>query len=225
MTGQRGDQPGAPPSLRTPLTDLLGIRYPVVQAGMGYVAGAGLAAATSAAGGLGIIAATTMSPQRLRSAIEEVKARTPAPFGVNFRSDAPSAAELIGLIIAERVPVASFAQAPRPDHIVRLREAGVLTIASVGARRHAEKVAAWGVDAVIATGSEGGGHVGSVPTSLLIPQVAGAVDVPVIAAGAVHRAIMEDRRNCGGCAAGPGHPESPCAAVSLGIEARSRSRS
>jgi len=64
-----------------------------------------------------------------------------------------------------------------------LRDAGVITIASVGARRHAEKVAAWGIDAVIATGAEGGGHVGAVPTSLLIPQVAGAVDVPVIAAG------------------------------------------
>jgi NAD(P)H-dependent flavin oxidoreductase YrpB (nitropropane dioxygenase family) len=183
VTGQRTDQPTAPSPLRTRLTDMLGVRYPIVQAGMGYVAGAGLAAATSAAGGLGIIAATTMSPQRLRHAIEEVKSRTPAPFGVNFRSDAANAKELIGLIIAERVPVASFAQAPRPDQIAALREAGVLTIASVGARRHAEKVAAWGVDAVIATGCEGGGHVGSVPTSLLIPQVAGAVDIPVIAAG------------------------------------------
>jgi NAD(P)H-dependent flavin oxidoreductase YrpB (nitropropane dioxygenase family) len=179
----RAGQSSAPPPLRTRLTDLLGVRYPIVQAGMGYVAGARLAAATSAAGGLGIIAATTMNADQLRNAIEEVKSRTSAPFGVNFRADAADAAEVIGLIIAGRVPVASFAQAPRPDQIARLREAGVLTIASAGARRHAEKAAAWGADAVIATGGEGGGHVGSVPTSLLIPQVASAVDIPVIAAG------------------------------------------
>ena len=87
------------------------------------------------------------------------------------------------MIIAERVPVASFALAPRREQIAALRDAGVVTIASVGARRHAEKVAAWGIDAVIATGGEGGGHTGAVPTSLLIPQVVDAVDVPVVAAG------------------------------------------
>jgi NAD(P)H-dependent flavin oxidoreductase YrpB (nitropropane dioxygenase family) len=102
---------------------------------------------------------------------------------VNLRADAPDAAERVKLIIAGRVPVASFAQAPKPELIAALKEAGVVTIASAGARRHAEKAAAWGIDAVIATGSEGGGHVGAVPTSLLTPQVAAAVDVPVIAAG------------------------------------------
>jgi len=102
---------------------------------------------------------------------------------VNLRADAPDAAERVKLIIAGRVPVASFAQAPKPELIAALKEAGVVTIASVGARRHAEKAVAWGIDAVIATGSEGGGHVGAVPASLLIPQVAAAVDVPVIAAG------------------------------------------
>jgi NAD(P)H-dependent flavin oxidoreductase YrpB (nitropropane dioxygenase family) len=79
--------------------------------------------------------------------------------------------------------VASFALAPRPELIGLLRDAGVVTIASAGARRHAEKVAAWGIDAVIATGGEGGGHTGAVPTSLLVPQVVDAVGVPVIAAG------------------------------------------
>ena len=169
--------------IRTPLTGLLGIRYPIVQSGMGYVSGARLAAAVSAAGGLGIIASATMSPAELRSAIQKTKARTAAPFGVNLRADAPDAAERVELIIAEKVPVASFALAPRPELIGRLREAGVVTIASAGARRHAEKVAGWGIDAVIATGGEGGGHTGAVPTSLLIPQVADAVDIPVIAAG------------------------------------------
>jgi NAD(P)H-dependent flavin oxidoreductase YrpB (nitropropane dioxygenase family) len=169
--------------IRTPLTDLLGISCPIVQAGMGYVAGARLAAATSEAGGLGIIASATMSTDELRSVIKGVKERTGAPFAVNLRADAPDAAERVDLIIAEQVPVASFALAPRPDLISRLRDAGVITIASVGARRHAEKVAAWGIDAVIATGGEGGGHTGPVPTSLLVPQVVDAVGIPVIAAG------------------------------------------
>jgi NAD(P)H-dependent flavin oxidoreductase YrpB (nitropropane dioxygenase family) len=169
--------------IRTPLTELLRIRHPIVQAAMGYVSGPRLAAATSNAGGLGLIASATMSLDELRDAIKETAARTDAPFGVNLRADAPDAAERIGLIIAGRVPVASFAQAPKRELIAALKDAGVITIASVGARRHAEKVAGWGVDAVIATGGEGGGHVGAVPTSLLIPQVAAAVDIPVIAAG------------------------------------------
>jgi NAD(P)H-dependent flavin oxidoreductase YrpB (nitropropane dioxygenase family) len=169
--------------IRTPLTELVGIRYPIVQAAMGYVSGPRLAAATSNAGGLGLIASATMSLAELGDAIEETAGRTAAPFGVNLRADAPDAAERVRLIIASRVPVASFALAPRRELIAALKEAGVVTIASVGARRHAEKVAGWGIDAVIATGGEGGGHVGSVPTSLLIPQITAAVDVPVIAAG------------------------------------------
>ena len=169
--------------IRTPLTDLLGISCPIIQTGMGYVAGARLAAATSRAGGLGVIASATMSTDELRSAIKEVKERTSAPFGVNLRADAPDAGERVDVIIAEQVPVASFALAPKPELISRLRDAGVITIASVGARRHAEKVAAWGVDAMIATGGEGGGHTGPVPTSLLIPQIVDAVSIPVIAAG------------------------------------------
>ncbi len=169
--------------IATALTGLLGIRYPIVQAAMGYVSGPRLAAATSNAGGLGLIASATMSLAELESAIAETAARTSAPFGVNLRADAPDAAERVRLIVSAHVPVASFAQAPKPDLIATLKEAGVITIASVGARRHAEKAAGWGIDAVIATGGEGGGHVGAVPTSLLIPQLAAAVDIPVIAAG------------------------------------------
>jgi NAD(P)H-dependent flavin oxidoreductase YrpB (nitropropane dioxygenase family) len=150
---------------------------------MGYVSGPRLAAATSNAGGLGLIASATMSLAELEQAIAETAGRTSAPFGVNLRADAPDAAERVRLIVTGHVPVASFAQAPKPDLIATLKEAGVITIASVGARRHAEKAAGWGIDAVIATGGEGGGHVGAVPTSLLIPQLAAAVDIPVIAAG------------------------------------------
>ena len=169
--------------IRTALTELLGIRYPVVQAAMGYVSGPRLAAAVSDAGGLGLIASATMSLAKLEKAIEETAGWTAGPFGVNLRADAPDAAERVRLIVARRVPVASFAQAPKPELIATLKDAGVVTIASIGARRHAEKAAGWGIDAVIATGGEGGGHVGAVPTSLLVPQVAAAVDIPVIAAG------------------------------------------
>ena len=168
--------------MRTAFTELVGVRHPIVQTGMGYVAGARLAAATSAAGGLGVIASATMSLDQLRAAIGEVRG-TGAPFGVNLRADAADAADRVALLIAERVPVASFALAPTRELIGRLKDAGVVVIPSVGARRHAEKVAAWGADAVIVQGGEGGGHTGPVPTTLLLPQVVDAVDIPVIAAG------------------------------------------
>ncbi|MEH1126391.1 NAD(P)H-dependent flavin oxidoreductase [Micromonospora sp. CPCC 206061] len=169
--------------MKTRLTDLLGIRHPIVQAGMGYVAGAKLAAATSRAGGLGVIASATMSLDQLRTAIREVRERTDAPFGVNLRADAPDAAERIDLLVTERVPVASFALAPTRELIQRCVDGGVLTMPSVGAPRHAEKVAGWGADLVVVQGGEGGGHTGAIPTSLLLPRVVDTVDVPVVAAG------------------------------------------
>ena len=169
--------------IRTRLTELAGIRYPIVQTGMGFVAGARLAAATSLAGGLGIIGSATMTLDELRAAVTAVRERTDAPFGVNLRADAPDAAERVELMIAQGVRVASFALAPRQDMIRRLKDAGVIVIPSVGARRHAEKVAQWGADAVVVQGGEGGGHTGPIPTSLLLPQVVSAVDIPVVAAG------------------------------------------
>ena len=173
-----------PAALHTPLCDLLGIRYPIIQTGMGWVAGPRLTSATSQAGGLGILASSTMDLEQLVAAIAEVKARTDAPFGVNIRADAPDAVARIDLMIKEQVKVASFAQAPREDLIRRLKEHGVVVIPSIGARRHAEKVAAWGADAVLVQGGEGGGHTGAVPTTLLLPQVVDAVPgLPVIAAG------------------------------------------
>jgi NAD(P)H-dependent flavin oxidoreductase YrpB (nitropropane dioxygenase family) len=171
------------PVLHTKLCDLVGIRYPIVQTGMGWVAGPGLAAATSEAGGLGILAAATMSLDELRTGIDAVKNRTDKPFGVNLRADQPDIADRIALLVNGRVRVASFAMAPQEGLIRQLQDGGVKVIPSIGARRHAEKVAAWGVDAVLVQGGEGGGHTGAVPTSLLLPQVVDAVDVPVIAAG------------------------------------------
>src|SRR6184192_3461268 len=98
--------------LRTPLTELIGIEHPVVQTGMGWVAGARLTSATSAAGGLGILASATMTLDELREAIAEVKDRTTNPFGVNLRADQPDVEERIALLIHSGVRVASFAQAP-----------------------------------------------------------------------------------------------------------------
>ena len=171
------------PALRTRICDLFGIENPIVQTGMGWVAGASLASATSAAGGLGILASATMTFDELQSAIHRVKERTDKPFGVNLRSDTDDIIERIDLLGREGVRVGSFALAPKPELVKRLQDHGVLVMPSIGARRHAEKVAAWGVDAVLVQGGEGGGHTGSVPTSLLLPQVVDTVDIPVIAAG------------------------------------------
>ena len=170
-------------ALHTRICDLFGIRYPIIQTGMGWVAGARLASATSAAGGLGILASATMTLPELKKAIGEVKDRTDNPFGVNLITGAPDITDRIDLLIREGVKVASFAQAPTPDVVAKLKDAGVVTMPTVGAKRHAEKVAEWGVDAVIAQGGEGGGHTGVVPTSLLLPQVVDTVDIPVLGAG------------------------------------------
>lgn len=171
--------------MRTALCDLVGSRYPIVQTGMGWVAGPKLVSASSNAGALGILASATMDFEQLRSAITEVKSRTSCPFGVNLRADSSDVRDRIALMIDEGVKVASFAQAPRPDLVSRLKDAGIVVIPSIGAKRHAEKVLEWGVDAVLVQGGEGGGHTGSVPTTILLPQVVDAVAgrVPVIAAG------------------------------------------
>jgi NAD(P)H-dependent flavin oxidoreductase YrpB (nitropropane dioxygenase family) len=171
------------PALTTRATELFGVAVPVVQTGMGWVSGARLTSATANAGGLGILASATMSYDELAAAIAETKRRTAKPFGVNLRADAPDAAQRIDLLAAEGVRVASFALAPKQDLIKRCKDHGLVVVPSIGAKRHAEKVAAWGADAVIVQGGEGGGHTGQVPTTVLLPQVVDAVDIPVIAAG------------------------------------------
>jgi len=172
-----------PGALHTPICDLFRVDVPIVQTGMGWVAGPRLVSATAEAGALGILASATMTYAQLASAIREVKARTDRPFGVNLRADAEDATERVELLVREHVQVASFALAPNERQIKTLKDAGVRVVPSIGARRHAEKVASWGVDAVIVQGGEGGGHTGPVATTLLLPQVVDAVDLPVIAAG------------------------------------------
>src|SRR3954451_24604500 len=155
---------------------------------MGWGSGATLTAATSAAGGFGILAAVTMTPDQLRDAVHGVEERTDAPFGVNFRADQPDLADRVAFVVSRGVKLVSFAGAPSKDAVARCHDAGVVVMPTVGARRHAEKVLEMGVDAVIAQGGEGGGHTGTVPTSLLLPQVVDAVgaSIPVLGAGGFH---------------------------------------
>jgi NAD(P)H-dependent flavin oxidoreductase YrpB (nitropropane dioxygenase family) len=174
------------PRLQTRITKLFGVDYPIVQTGMGWVANAKLTAATSNAGGLGIIAAAPMTFPQMQEAIAQVQAATDKPFGVNLRTDASDIDARVDYVIKAKVRVASFAQAPGESVVKKLKDAGVVVMPTIGARRHAEKVAQWGVDAVIAQGAEGGGHTGVVPTSILVPQVLDAVDIPVLVAGGVY---------------------------------------
>ena len=172
--------------IQTALTRLIGIEHPVVQTGMGWVAGARLVSATSNAGGLGILAAATMTIDELATAIAKVKASTDKPFGVNIRADAADAGDRVDLMIREGVKVASFALAPKAELIASLKEVGAVVIPSVGAAKHAKKVAGWGADAVIVQGGEGGGHTGPVATTLLLPSVLDVLNgtgIPVVAAG------------------------------------------
>jgi NAD(P)H-dependent flavin oxidoreductase YrpB (nitropropane dioxygenase family) len=142
--GAGAERPGGRQRLRTPLTELVGIEHPVVQTGMGWVAGARLVSATANAGGLGILASATMTIDELATAIGKVKTATDRPFGVNIRADATDAGDRVELMIREGVKVASFALAPKPELIARLKEAGAVVIPSVGAAKHARKVAGWG---------------------------------------------------------------------------------
>lgn len=173
--------------LSTRFTRLVGVRLPVVQTGMGWVSGASLTGATSAAGGFGILAGATLDRPSLRAAIDRVRDRTAAPFGVNLRPDQPDLPGRLRDLVAAEVPLASFAGAPEAGTVEHLHDAGILVMPTVGARRHAEKMAALGVDALIAQGAEGGGHTGKVPTSLLLAEVLDAAgDIPVLAAGGFH---------------------------------------
>lgn len=170
--------------LDTAFTRLVGCRVPVVQTGMGWVSGASLTAATSAAGGFGILAGATLGRTELAATMDRVRARTDRPFGVNLRPDQTDLAERLGDIVERDVPLVSFAGPPDRATISRLQEQGRIVMVTVGAPRHAEKMVAAGVDVLIAQGGEGGGHTGSIPTALLVPAVLTAAgDVPVLAAG------------------------------------------
>ena len=172
-------------ALNTKLTELLGCQYPIVQTAMGWVADAKLVIATSNAGGFGFLAAATMSTPELEAAIADVRAGTPHKFGVNFHMFQPNAREVIELVIKnqDRVRAVSYGRGPDAETIQRFKQAGVLCMPTVGAVKHAIKAVQLGADIITIQGGEGGGHTGSVPTTLLLPQVLDAVNVPVVAAG------------------------------------------
>ena len=174
--------------LDTPLTNLLGCRYPIVQTAMGWIADARLTAATSNAGGFGFLAAAVMSTAEFNAAIAKLRELTPHRFGVNFHMFQPNAAEIIERVIAnaDRVRAVSYGRGPDAKTIKRLKDAGVLCMPTVGALKHAQKAVELGADIITVQGAEGGGHTGSVPTTLLLPQVLDAVKVPVVAAGGFH---------------------------------------
>ena len=175
-------------ALNTPLTALLGCRYPIVQTAMGWVADARLTAATSNAGGFGFLAAATMSTPELDATIRQMRELTSQRFGVNFHMFQPNAAEVIERVIANAdvVRAVSYGRGPDAKTIRRFKDAGVLCMPTVGALKHAQKAVELGADVITVQGAEGGGHTGSVPTTLLLPQVLDAVQVPVVAAGGFH---------------------------------------
>lgn len=162
---------------------MLGCDWPILQTGMGWVATPGLVAAASNAGAFGFLAAATIPPEQVADAIRDVKKRTNRPFGVNFLMDAPGADLITEAIIAEGVRAAGYNRAPNASLIQKLKRAGVVCVPTCGAVKHAVKAEQLGADIVIVQGGEGGGHTGSVPTTLLASASADAVRVPVVAAG------------------------------------------
>jgi NAD(P)H-dependent flavin oxidoreductase YrpB (nitropropane dioxygenase family) len=171
--------------LATELTRRLGCRLPVIQTAMGWIATPQLVAASSNAGAFGFLAAAVMKPQEVTESIAQLREMTAYAFGVNFHSFQPGATEIVDIILAnrDRVRAVSFGRGPDATMIGRFKDAGILCIPTVGAVKHAEKMVQLGCDMITVQGGEGGGHTGSVPTTVLLPQVLDAVDVPVIAAG------------------------------------------
>jgi nitronate monooxygenase len=170
-------------ALHTVLCEKLGCRYPILQTGMGWVATPPLVAAVSNAGAFGFLAAATLRPDAVDAEIAKVKERTAQPFGVNFLMDAPGAETIVDAIVRHRVRAAGYNRSPRADLIKRLKDAGVVCVPTCGNARHAEKAEQLGADVVIVQGGEGGGHTGTVPTSLLVSAAVDRVGVPIVAAG------------------------------------------
>lgn len=171
--------------MRTPLCDLLGIEYPILQGGMAWVATAELAAAVSNAGGLGIIGAGNMTGELIQAEITKCRALTSRPFGVNIYYLSPFAEEVVEVVIAERVPVVTTGAGNPGKHIGRLHAAGTKVIPVVASVALAKRLEHVGADALIAEGMECGGHIGEITTMALVPQIVAAVKLPVIAAGGI----------------------------------------
>ncbi|QUO31048.1 enoyl-[acyl-carrier-protein] reductase FabK [Faecalicatena sp. Marseille-Q4148] len=171
--------------MRTEITELLGIQYPIIQGGMAWVAEYHLAAAVSEAGGLGIIGAAAAPAEWVREQIREVKQRTEKPFGVNIMLMSPYADEVARIVVEEDVKVVTTG-AGSPEKYMKLwKEAGIRVIPVVASVALAKRMERCGADALVAEGTEAGGHIGENTTMVLVPQIADAVKIPVIAAGGI----------------------------------------
>ncbi len=171
--------------IKSRICELLGIKYPIFQGGMAWVADAELAAAVSNAGGLGLISAINSGTEAVRDEIRKCKALTDKPFGVNIMLQAPNAAEIAAMIVEEGVKVVTTGAGSPAKYLPMWKENGIKVIPVIACVAHAVKMQAAGVDAVVAEGAESGGHVGELHTMPLIPQIVDAVDIPVIAAGGI----------------------------------------
>lgn len=169
--------------LYTRLCELLGCRYPIIQTAMGWVSTPQLVAAACNAGAFGFLACAVMGAREAGAAIDLTRTLTDRPFGVNFHMFQPGALEMVDMLIRKRVPAVSFGRGPDRKLIARLQQAGIRCVPTVGAVKHALKMAELGVDMVVVQGGEGGGHTGSVAGTVLLPQVLDAVQLPVVAAG------------------------------------------
>ncbi|MFA7205093.1 MAG: enoyl-[acyl-carrier-protein] reductase FabK [Saccharofermentanales bacterium] len=171
--------------IKTELCALLGIEYPVIQGGMAWVADACLAAAVSNAGGLGLIAGMSSNGEQLRAEIRKAKELTNKPFGVNIMLMSPFTDEVAKVVIEEKVKVITTGAGNPGKYMPEWVKAGIKVIPVVPSVAFAKRVASAGAVAVVAEGTEAGGHIGELTTMVLVPQITDAVDIPVVAAGGI----------------------------------------
>ncbi len=171
--------------MKTHITELLNIDYPIFQGGMAWVADGDLAGAVSNAGGLGIIGGGNAPKEVVKANIDRVKAITDKPFGVNIMLLSPFADDIVDLVIEEGVKVVTTGAGNPGKYMERLHQAGIIVIPVVPSVALAKRMEKLGVDAVIAEGMEAGGHIGKLTTMTLVRQVVEAVSIPVIAAGGI----------------------------------------
>ena len=171
--------------MKTRITELLKIKHPIIQGGMAWVADHHLAAAVSNAGGLGIIGAANAPAEVVREEIRKTRELTDKPFGVNVMLLSPSADEVAKVVVEEKVPVVTTGAGNPEKYMEMWKEAGITVIPVIASVAMARRLERTGVDAVIAEGCESGGHIGESTSMTLIPQVADAIEIPVIGAGGV----------------------------------------
>lgn len=171
--------------MKTRITELLGIEYPIIQGGMAWVAEAHLAAAVSEAGGLGLLGGASAPAEVIRDMIGQVREMTDKPFGVNVMLMSPYAKEVAQVVVEEKVPVVTTGAGNPAAYLPMWKEAGVKVIPVVASVAHARLLEKAGVDAVVAEGTESGGHIGSATTMTLVPSVVDELHIPVIAAGGI----------------------------------------